>query len=78
MIKTELILGLWKKHFSFAAHLPDRCTCCKGCKKIRLIKRKQVDWLAAIELTEALRKLDKHDPVKYDLALFNLGVIEKF
>jgi uncharacterized protein (TIGR02757 family) len=47
-------------------------------KKLGLLKRKQVDWLAAIELTDALRKLDKHDPVKYDFALFNLGVIEKF
>jgi hypothetical protein len=34
--------------------------------------------LAAIELTDALRKLDRQDPVKYDFALFNLGVIEKF
>jgi hypothetical protein len=37
-----------------------------------------VDWLAATELTGSLRKLDKDDPVKYDFALFNLGVIEKF
>jgi hypothetical protein len=37
-----------------------------------------VDWKAAVELTAALRKLDKRDPVKYDFALFNMGVIEKF
>ena len=47
-------------------------------KKIGLLKRKQVDWLAATELTEALRRLDKNDPVKYDFALFNLGAIERF
>jgi hypothetical protein len=47
-------------------------------KKLGLLKRKQVDWLAAIELTDTLLQLDKYDPVKYDFALFNLGVIEKF
>lgn len=47
-------------------------------KKLGLLKRKQVDWLAAVELTDALRQLDKNDPVKYDFALFNLGVIERF
>jgi uncharacterized protein (TIGR02757 family) len=46
--------------------------------KLGLLQRKQTDWLAAIELTDALRKLDRQDPVKYDFALFNLGVIEKF
>jgi uncharacterized protein (TIGR02757 family) len=47
-------------------------------KKLGLLKRKQIDWVAAVELTEALSQLDKDDPVKYDFALFNLGIIEKF
>jgi uncharacterized protein (TIGR02757 family) len=47
-------------------------------KRFGLIKRKQLDWLTAIELTEYLRTLDKKDPVKYDFALFALGVMEKF
>ncbi|MBX2971197.1 MAG: TIGR02757 family protein [Cyclobacteriaceae bacterium] len=46
-------------------------------RKLRLIKRKQMDWLTAIELTGNLRKLDPSDPVKYDFALFGLG-LEKF
>jgi uncharacterized protein (TIGR02757 family) len=46
--------------------------------KLGLLKRKQTNWQTALELTEALRKLDKNDPVKYDFALFNLGVKEKF
>ncbi|RYY55223.1 MAG: TIGR02757 family protein [Chitinophagaceae bacterium] len=45
---------------------------------LRLLDRQQTDWQAAEELTAALRRLDKHDPVKYDLALFGLGVIEKY
>jgi len=47
-------------------------------RKLKLIKRKQMDWQTAVELTNNLRKLDLTDPVKYDFALFGLGVMEKF
>jgi uncharacterized protein (TIGR02757 family) len=46
--------------------------------RFNLLTRKQPDWLAALELTSHLRDLDKDDPVKYDFALFGLGVMEKF
>ena len=39
-----------------------------------LINRKQTDWLTAIELTDNLKQFDPSDPVKYDFALFGLGV----
>lgn len=39
-----------------------------------LINRKQTDWLTAVELTENLKQFDSTDPVKYDFALFGLGV----
>jgi uncharacterized protein (TIGR02757 family) len=39
-----------------------------------LLSRKQSDWKSAIELTENLRELDPTDPVKYDYALFGMGV----
>lgn len=47
-------------------------------RKLGLIQRKQTDWLTALQLTDALRELDPADPVKYDFALFGLGVEEKF
>jgi hypothetical protein len=47
-------------------------------RKLGLIKRKQTDWSTALELTENLKKFDIEDPVKYDFALFGLGVEEKF
>lgn len=47
-------------------------------KKFKLVSRKQTDWGAALELTENLKKMSPDDPVKYDFALFGLGVIEKF
>lgn len=47
-------------------------------RKLNLISRKQTDWQSALELTANLKKLDHKDPVKYDFALFGLGVAEKF
>lgn len=43
-------------------------------RELGLLSRKQDDKKAVIELDEALRKLDPNDPVKYDLALFGIGV----
>jgi uncharacterized protein (TIGR02757 family) len=42
-------------------------------RRLRLLERKQTDWLAAVELTENLKEFDTHDPVKYDFALFGIG-----
>lgn len=47
-------------------------------RKLGLLHRKQNDAKALFELDNALRKLDKQDPVKYDFALFGLGVFEGF
>lgn len=43
-------------------------------RKFGLITLPKVNWKAAVELTENLRLLDPTDPVKYDFALFGLGV----
>ncbi|GGG45873.1 TIGR02757 family protein [Bizionia arctica] len=47
-------------------------------RKLGLLTRKQNDGKALAELDKALRKLDSNDPVKYDFALFGLGVFEGF
>ena len=47
-------------------------------RKLGLLCRTQNDWKAVDELTTALRTFDPADPVKYDFALFGLGVFEKF
>ncbi len=70
--------GLWKNISPSQLICPIDVHVARVAKKLGLLKRKQVDWLAATELTGALCQLDKDDPVKYDFALFNLGVIEKF
>jgi len=47
-------------------------------RKLNLISRKQTDWQTAVELTQRLREFDAADPVKYDFALFALGIEEHF
>ena len=47
-------------------------------RRLGLITRKTTDWQTAIELTENLKAFDPEDPVKYDFALFGLGIEEKF
>jgi len=47
-------------------------------RKLGLLTRKQNDAKALLELDNSLRKLDPKDPVKYDFALFGLGVFEEF
>jgi uncharacterized protein (TIGR02757 family) len=70
--------GIWK-HISPAVLIcPLDLHVARVARKLKILKRKQTDWLAAVELTSYLKTLDKDDPVKYDLALFSLGIIEKF
>ena len=75
--KAGVHFGLWDIPAS-ALMLPlDTHTASTG-RKLGLITRKQNDWKTVEEITSALRKLDPYDPVKYDFALFGLGIFEKF
>jgi len=70
--------GIWEKIKPADLICPIDLHVGRVARKLNLIKRKQTDWLTAIELTENLKKFDAKDPVKYDFALFSLGVGEKF
>lgn len=70
--------GLWKKIKPAQLVIPLDVHVIRVAQKFDLLRRKQPDWQAALELTETLRALDSKDPVKYDFALFGLGVLEKF
>jgi len=70
--------GLWKKFSPSQLICPVDVHVARVSRHFGLLKRKQVDWLAAVELTEELKKFDPNDPVKYDFALFGLGVLEKY
>ncbi len=70
--------GIWKKITPAQLICPVDVHVARVSKRLNLLQRKQIDWIAAVELTEQLRKFDKNDPVKYDFALFGLGILEKF
>lgn len=70
--------GIWRKFSPSQLICPIDLHVARVARKLHVLKRKQTDWQAAMELTGYLRTLDKHDPVKYDFALFGLGAIEKF
>jgi uncharacterized protein (TIGR02757 family) len=70
--------GIWKKIKPSQLICPCDVHVDRVARKLNLIKRKQTDWLTAIELTKRLREFDPLDPVKYDFALFGLGIEERF
>jgi uncharacterized protein (TIGR02757 family) len=79
MVRTDrkgVDFGLWKKISPSQLICPCDLHVDRVARKLKLIKRKQTDWLTALELTENLRRLDPSDPVKYDFALFGLGIEE--
>lgn len=70
--------GIWNKISPSQLICPCDLHVDRVARKLGLIKRKQTDWQTAEELTAALREMDPHDPVKYDFALFGLGVMEGY
>lgn len=70
--------GLWKSLEPAQLSCPLDVHSGNVARKLKLLKRKQNDAKALAELDKNLRKLDSNDPVKYDFALFGLGVFEKF
>lgn len=70
--------GLWKSIGPSQLIVPLDLHVARVAKRFKLLSRPNSDWQSAIELTGNLREFDPKDPVKYDFALFALGVIEKF
>lgn len=70
--------GLWENLNASQLSCPLDVHSGNVARKLKLLKRKANDAKALAELDAALRKLDPSDPVKYDFALFGLGVFEKY
>ena len=70
--------GIWKQHSPAQLSIPLDVHTGNIARKLNLIQRKQNDFKTLKELDKKLRKFDPVDPVKYDYALFGLGVFEKF
>jgi uncharacterized protein (TIGR02757 family) len=70
--------GIWKSIDPSSLSCPLDVHSGNVARKLNLLTRKQNDAKALAELDTNLRILDKEDPVKYDFALFGLGVFEGF
>ena len=70
--------GIWKTVSPSQLSCPLDVHSGNVARKLGLITRLQNDAKALAELDQSLRLMDKDDPVKYDFALFGLGVFEKF
>ena len=75
---NRIDFGLWKSISPAILTCPLDVHSGRVARKLGLLTRTQDDWKAAAELTEKLKTFDPSDPVKYDFALFGLGVFEKF
>ena len=71
-------LGIWKNISPSKLSCPLDVHSGNVARKLGLLTRIQNDGKALAELDANLRILDPEDPVKYDFALFGLGVFEKF
>ena len=69
--------GLWKRISPSQLVVPLDLHVGNVARKFGLLDRKINDWQAAKELTDRLKEFDPIDPVKYDFALFGVGVNEK-
>lgn len=81
MVRNDLCgvdFGIWKSISPKYLSCPLDVHTGNVARKLGLIERKQNDHKTVLELDKKLREFDVNDPVKYDFALFGLGVFEKF
>ncbi len=69
--------GIWEKISPAQLLVPLDVHVEKTARRLGLLERKQTDWQAVLELSENLRAFDSADPVKYDFALFGIGLSER-
>lgn len=78
MVRPEPVdFNLWKSIKTSELLIPLDTHVARLSREFNLLNRKQNDFKAVIELTDKLKEFDEIDPVKYDFALFGLGVNEK-
>jgi uncharacterized protein (TIGR02757 family) len=69
--------GIWKEIRTDQLVCPCDVHVDRVARQLGLIKRSQTDWQTAVELTEELKRFDPVDPVKYDFALFGIGIDQR-
>lgn len=75
--ENSVDFGLWQNINVADLMIPLDVHVFRVAHSLKLLKRDKTDWQAVEELTANLRILDPSDPVKFDYALFSIGVLEK-
>jgi uncharacterized protein (TIGR02757 family) len=78
MVRSDAMdFGLWKGDIPASALIiPTDTHVHRVSRRLGLTNRKSADWKTAAEITARLSRLDPADPVKYDFAICQLGVLE--
>lgn len=76
--KNAVDFGIWNDISPSQLYCPLDVHTANVARKLGILTRKSNDWTAVAELTNYLKGLDPDDPVKYDFALFGLGMYEDF
>jgi len=72
--KAGVDFGIWKNIQPHQLVCPLDVHVQRVARNLNLIQSEKADWKTAVELTEKLKSFDPLDPVKYDIALFSMGV----
>ena len=72
--KAGVDFGIWKNIKPNQLVCPLDVHVQRVARNLNLIQSEKADWKTAVELTEKLKTFDPRDPVKYDIALFSMGV----
>jgi len=72
--KNGVDFGIWENIPQSSLLIPLDVHSARQSRRLGILMRKQNDWKAVVELTNNLRKFDPNDPIKYDFALFGMGV----
>ncbi|MBN1866611.1 TIGR02757 family protein [Candidatus Sumerlaeota bacterium] len=77
MVRREgaVDFGMWRRVDPSLLIVPLDTHVWRISRYLGLTKRASADWKAAVEITEALRRLDPRDPVRYDFAISRLGIL---
>ncbi len=75
--KSGVDFGIWKQLKPSELLIPLDVHVDRIARKLGLVKNKQTNWQAVLELTANLKTFDPKDPVKYDYALFGISVLDK-
>ena len=70
----EVDFGIWKTIKKSELLIPLDTHVARISREFKLLTRKQNDFKSTLELTQKLKEFDENDPVKYDFALFGLGI----